>query len=381
MDSKPNAKPNAKRPKKNAKDTTFSSETIADASSSFPHLKPFADQIDLDIPRTFPENSRYHGVSESDSGGRSFVRNVLLAYAAEHPEVGYCQGMNYVAAFLWLVVSSENAERTLRSESATRAEGVSTSEGPSTSGDRGEDGENIETPMSDVHDANDDEEITYWLFTTLLDSILEADVYASNVAGTVREFRVLRACLKTKLPKLQRHLTKTEIDLCMIQSKWLLCVFTESFPSETTARVLDVLFAEGFKVWFRVITAVLKMNATALSTVKNIPDAMLRLSDAFKHQHDADVLLKLAFSGGGGAKAGVFPRRSKLARWRTEAVAEIAKEAEADKRAREKRREAREAQLERAARERKAREEAERIAREEAERIAKEAKKGGKKRR
>ena len=45
----------------------------------------FAAQIDPDIPRTFPENPRHHG-GASGGGGRAAVRNVLLAYAAEHPQ-------------------------------------------------------------------------------------------------------------------------------------------------------------------------------------------------------------------------------------------------------------------------------------------------------
>ena len=49
------------------------------------------------------------------------------------------------------------------------------------------------------------------------------------------------------------------MDLCMLQSKWLLCVFTESFPAETAARVLDVLFAEGHKAWLRVCVAAVAM--------------------------------------------------------------------------------------------------------------------------
>jgi len=60
-------------------------ETIVkDVGRTFPNLKPFATEK-----------------------GRRSLQNVLLAYAAYDPEVGYCQGMNFLAGLLLLYLPDE----------------------------------------------------------------------------------------------------------------------------------------------------------------------------------------------------------------------------------------------------------------------------------
>ena len=81
----------------------------------------------------------------------------------------------------------------------------------------------------------------------------------------------------------------------MIASKWLLCLFVESFPSTTAARVLDCLIYEGEKVWFRVSIAMLKMHEQKILECDTLPHVMIYLKDAFANQTDADELLTFAF--------------------------------------------------------------------------------------
>ena len=52
-----------------------------------------------DLPRTFPG----HRWVESEEGQES-LRRVLLALSIHCPDVGYCQGLNFVAAILLLCV-------------------------------------------------------------------------------------------------------------------------------------------------------------------------------------------------------------------------------------------------------------------------------------
>ena len=264
-------------------------------------MRPFAAQIDLDIPRTFPENPLYHGVG-AGGGGRAAVRNVLLAYAAEHPETGYCQGMNYVAAFLWLAVSR---------------------------GEPQEDAEGNETGEKKASD-EETEETTYWLFSCLVDDVMAPEIFARDMRGTLREFRTLSLLLRSKTPQTHAHLLKHDMDLCMLQSKWLLCVFTDSFPAETTARVLDVVFAEGHKAWLRVCVAMMVAHGDAIRKAAHVPDAMAILKRAFAEQHDADALLKAAHSR---RWVGAFSRQV-VAKARTSAVAQLRREAEAAAKAR-----------------------------------------------
>ncbi|KAL2514415.1 Ypt/Rab-GAP domain of gyp1p superfamily protein [Forsythia ovata] len=64
-------------------------------------------QIEKDLHRTFP------GHPALSEYGRNSLRRVLLAYARHNPSVGYCQGMNFFAGLLLLMMPEENAFWTL----------------------------------------------------------------------------------------------------------------------------------------------------------------------------------------------------------------------------------------------------------------------------
>lgn len=59
----------------------------------------------LDIPRTFPDHPRF-GVNGTD---RDLLFNVLRAYANFNPEIGYTQGMSFIAAVLLMHMNEETA--------------------------------------------------------------------------------------------------------------------------------------------------------------------------------------------------------------------------------------------------------------------------------
>ena len=62
--------------------------------------------IKKDLGRTFPEEG-YFG---KGSSGRRSLYNILTAFASAHPEIGYCQGMNYLVGILLLVSDGNESE-------------------------------------------------------------------------------------------------------------------------------------------------------------------------------------------------------------------------------------------------------------------------------
>ena len=54
-------------------------------------------QIELDVPRTFPDHPLFAPDSPEGEVGRGALRRVLRAYAMHDPAVGYCQSLNYIA--------------------------------------------------------------------------------------------------------------------------------------------------------------------------------------------------------------------------------------------------------------------------------------------
>ncbi|CAN6472145.1 unnamed protein product [Victoria cruziana] len=168
-------------------------------------VTPATLQIDHDLPRTFPS----HPWLDTPEGHAS-LRRVLVGYSFRDSDVGYCQGLNYVAALLLLVMKTE--------------------------------------------------EDAFWMLATLLENVLVNDCYTDNLSGCHVEQRVFKDLLSKKCPRIAGHLEAMGFDVSLVATEWFLCLFSKSLPSETTMRVWDVLFNEGVNVLFRVALAIFKVN-------------------------------------------------------------------------------------------------------------------------
>ena len=63
-------------------------------------------QIKKDVPRTSSTFNNDH-FELPLSTGKNPVFNILSAYAEQDPELGYTQGMNFIAAILYVAVQDE----------------------------------------------------------------------------------------------------------------------------------------------------------------------------------------------------------------------------------------------------------------------------------
>ncbi|GMG98736.1 hypothetical protein Nepgr_000576 [Nepenthes gracilis] len=197
-------------------------------------------QIDHDLPRTFPG----HPWLDTPQGHAS-LRRVLVVYSFRDSYVGYCQGLNYVAALLLLVMKTE--------------------------------------------------EDAFWMLAVLLENVLVNDCYTNNLTGCHVEQRVFKDLLAKKCPKISAHLEDLEFDVSLVATEWFLCLFSKSLPSETTLRVWDILFYEGAKVLFHVALAVFKMNEDQLLLTQQVGDVINILQRTTHHLFDPDELLEVAF--------------------------------------------------------------------------------------
>eukprot|EP00850_Spirogloea_muscicola_P014273 SM000101S09271 [mRNA] locus=s101:373940:377059:+ [translate_table: standard] len=213
-------------------------------------------QIEADLHRTFPCHPK---IDTED--GRAALRRVLVAYSWRDSRVGYCQGMNFVAAYLLLVMRTE--------------------------------------------------EEAFWLLAVLLEDVLLTDSYSEDLLGCHVEQRVLKDLLIKKLPKLSAHLDAISFELSLVCTEWFLCIFAKSFPAETTLRVWDVLFNEGAKVLFRLGLAIFKMKEAELLVAQNLGDAIKILQSFTHHTFDPDVLLKVAFDKLGSMSMTTISRQRK----------------------------------------------------------------------
>eukprot|EP00063_Salmo_salar_P063520 XP_014038355.1 PREDICTED: TBC1 domain family member 2B-like [Salmo salar] len=79
-------------------------ETLLGVARDKPN--PASKQIELDLLRTLPNNKHY---SSPGADGIQKLRNVLLAFSWRNPDIGYCQGLNRLAAIALLYLDQEDA--------------------------------------------------------------------------------------------------------------------------------------------------------------------------------------------------------------------------------------------------------------------------------
>ncbi|XP_070566750.1 TBC1 domain family member 2B-like [Ptychodera flava] len=174
------------------------------AESKLFKLHPSAKQIELDLLRTLPNNMHYENM---DSDGIPKLRRVLLAYSCHNPDIGYCQGLNRVAAIALLFLSEEDA---------------------------------------------------FWCLVAIVEHIMPKDYYSKTLIGSQTDQRVFKDILADKAPRLSAHLDHYNVDLSLITFNWFLTVFCETVPIETMLRIWDSLLYEGNKVLFRFSMAFFK---------------------------------------------------------------------------------------------------------------------------
>ena len=168
-------------------------------------------QIHMDITRTLTDNiffRRGQGVSK--------LQDVLLAYARRNPEIGYCQGMNMIAANLLLI-------------------------------------------MPTAEDA-------FWILASLIENILPEKYYDHSLLTSRADQHVLRHYVSSILPQLSKHLESLGIELEALSFQWFLSVFTDCLSAEALFRVWDVILCiNGGSVFlFQVALALLKLNEQQL---------------------------------------------------------------------------------------------------------------------
>ncbi|CAL5873078.1 uncharacterized protein PFLUO_LOCUS7347 [Penicillium psychrofluorescens] len=143
-------------------------------------------QIDMDIRRTLTDNVFFR-----KGPGVPKLKEVLLAYSRRNPEVGYCQGMNLIAASLLLIMP---------------------------------------TP-----------EDAFWILTSMIEVILPQHYYDHGLLASRADQMILRQYISELLPRLSAHLEELGIELEALTFQWFLSLFTDCLSAEALYRVWDVV--------------------------------------------------------------------------------------------------------------------------------------------
>ncbi|RVX06345.1 Ecotropic viral integration site 5 protein-like [Vitis vinifera] len=236
-----------------------------------------ASELDIirDISRTFPSHVFFQ---QRHGPGQRSLYNVLKAYSVYDRDVGYVQGMGFLAGLLLLYMSEEDAFWLM----------VALLKGA------------VHAPMEGLYLVNFLSSDKNFCPMPLLGN--NGASYDLSSPGAVVGLPLVQQYLfqfenlvREQLPRLGEHFTQEVISPSMYASQWFITVFSYSFPFHLALRIWDVFLYEGVKIVFQVGLALLKYchdDLTKLPFEKLIHALRNFPEDAM----NPDTLLPMAYS-------------------------------------------------------------------------------------
>ncbi|XP_037531598.1 TBC1 domain family member 2A [Nematolebias whitei] len=224
-------------------------EQLCEKSRTSPH--PASRQIQLDLHRTLTTNQNF---SSPSSPALQQLQRILLAFSWQNPAIGYCQGLNRLAAIALLVLQ--------------------------------------------------DEEDAFWCLVAVVEAIMPQDYYTKTLVASQADQWVLKDFLLEKLPRLAAHFESHSIDVSLITFNWFMVVFVESLPSDILLPLWDAFLYEGTKVIFRYTLALFKYKEDDLLKINDNVEIYQYLRFFTKTISDSRKLIGIAFND-----MNPFPRR------------------------------------------------------------------------
>ncbi|XP_017777394.1 PREDICTED: TBC1 domain family member 1 isoform X2 [Nicrophorus vespilloides] len=174
----------------------------------------------IDLGRTFPTHSYY---SSPLGPGQLALFNLLKAYSLLDPEVGYCQGLSFVAGVLLLHMEESHA---------------------------------------------------FFLLRHLMYRRDLRKQYLPDMVGLQVKLYQLSRLLHDQLPEIYAHLDMHEVAPTLYAAPWLLTIFASQFPLGFVTRVFDLIFLENADVIFRVILALFRLHKEQILACDTFEDIM-----------------------------------------------------------------------------------------------------------
>ncbi|XP_038208621.1 rab GTPase-activating protein 1-like isoform X1 [Zerene cesonia] len=164
---------------------------------------PFEAVIQRDIARTFPAHDFFR---EAGGLGQDSLLRMARAYAVYDHEVGYCQGLSFLAATLLLHMPEEQA---------------------------------------------------FCLLVRLMYGYGLRELYKDGFEALYMRLHQLDRLMEEQLTDLRAHFCELGVEPHMFASQWFLTVFTARFPLPLVYHILDVFLLQGMDTLFQVSLALL----------------------------------------------------------------------------------------------------------------------------
>ncbi|KAM4051551.1 TBC1 domain family member 1 isoform 4-T4 [Anomaloglossus baeobatrachus] len=170
----------------------------------------------IDLGRTFPTHPYF---SAQLGAGQLSLYNILKAYSLLDPEVGYCQGLSFVAGVLLLHMSEEDAFKLLK--------------------------------------------------FLMYDMGLRKQYRPDMVTLQIQMYQLSRL-LHDYHRDLYNHLEEYEIGPSLYAAPWFLTMFASQFPLGFVARVFDMIYLQGSEVIFKVALSLLGSHKPLILQQENL---------------------------------------------------------------------------------------------------------------
>lgn len=193
-----------------------------------------------DIDRTFPKCTFF---KEKYGGGQRQLYKVLVNYSKYNKEVGYVQGMGFIAALMLTYM---------------------------------------------------DEERSFFMIHALMKKRELESLYLPGFPELNKKIYVLLNLQKKFIPKIYNVFRKFSVIPYSYASEWFLCLFSRSLRFNALVRIFDTFILEGYKVIYRFALAFLKTKEQKLVECTGLDVLFKILKECFENV-DIEELFKIAF--------------------------------------------------------------------------------------
>ncbi|CAI5713568.1 unnamed protein product [Peronospora destructor] len=197
-------------------------------------------QIDVDLHRTVADEDKELWTEEKSS----MMRRVLVAYSFYNPNLGYCQGLNYIVARILQNLGEEEA---------------------------------------------------FYLLIAIIR--LVPDDYYTTMLGLAVDQHVFADLVRLQYPEVSEHLLElggSGMELSLACTEWFLTLFASPCDREITFQIWDAIFLQGDEVLFRVALALLQKAKPDLVACHTYGDMLKQLNELGRGVIDAQELMKIS---------------------------------------------------------------------------------------
>ncbi|KAK2838415.1 hypothetical protein Q7C36_013229 [Tachysurus vachellii] len=178
---------------------------------------PLFRQIALDLQRSFPTHRSLMGDTPEAIEGQAKLFRVLTAYARYNPQIGYSQGMSYIAAVLLMLLTEEEA---------------------------------------------------FWALVVLLEKPKYlSEMFDSSLKKIQHHALVFQQLLKHRKPQVFQHLEKLGVSSVHFIMQWFLTLFTSLPCWDSVLAIWDLFLLHGMVVVFRAGLTILQLLESRLMSM------------------------------------------------------------------------------------------------------------------